>query len=260
MDAYVIPPVHHLDLANYGDRFYVLAHLYLQYPHYRDFFKRKVQEGKFVTLDNSAAERSLVTEDKLLQIVADLKPNEVIAPDYLFDSSRTLAALGRFVFLMKQAGYLKHTKIFACPQGKDESEWITCYEQMLENEDVFVIGLSKIAVPYCWGDKAENDSHIAESRNRCVAYLEKYSMITKPLHCLGQGHFREFEAYQDIPLIRSTDSCYQTLAAIHNIDYTKNFKRVPTSNSYFGTKLTSDQYHLAVKNINFFKEYIKFRK
>ena len=256
MKCYIIPPINHLSLTHKGDSYYVLAHLYLRNVNYRMFFKKRVKEGKFVTLDNSAAERSLVTEDKLIEIVKDLMPNEVIAPDVLFDKQTTLDNLDRFISRMASEDLLNKVEIFACPQGNTREEWLECYREMLCNKYVKVIGLSKIAVPYCWYNQSKDDKNIAEARQICVKYLDIHGLIMKPLHCLGQGSYAEFN-YKN-PLIRSTDSCYQVYAAINGIEYgVGEFKRIPTTNAYFDTIMTKKQIKLAKKNIKFFKRILR---
>lgn len=252
---YTIPPVAHLDLMHLGTAgYYCLAHLYLKNISYRDFFKDRVKENKFVTLDNSAAERSLVTEDILIDIVKDLQPSEVIAPDFLLDKNKTLISLDRFIRRMIKENLIDKTKIFACPQGNTREEWLECYGEALINPYVKVIGLSKIAVPWCFS-KAKNDEGIAKARQKCLKHLISHDLIEKPIHCLGQGNYTEF--HYKHPLIRSTDSCYQIFAALNGIEYGKGkFKRIPTNNDYFNTTLTKEQLELAIKNIKFFKEYL----
>lgn len=254
MDCYIIPPLKHLDLMHLGDRYFCLAHLYYQYPHYRDFFKKVRESSQFVTLDNSAAERSLVTEDVLIEIVRDLKPNEVIAPDVLFNKEQTLKNLSNFKKRLKKEG-LK-VNIFGCPQGSSQREWIDCYETMLHDPSVAVIGLSKIAVPYCWFNKSTKDQNIAEARNKCIRYLEEKGLLQKPLHFLGMGDPKEFKQYNN-SYIRSTDSCYTVLAAINDINFRKNFKRVETTNDYFQKSLTKAHIDCAFYNIHYLRTILR---
>ena len=151
MDFYVIPNLSSLDLMHLGrgNRYYALAHLYVQHEHYRQFFQRvREQEGSFITLDNSAAERALVTEDILIGCVKSLMPDEVIPPDVLFDYKATIDNCDRFIARMWRESLFPHVKIFACPQGRTKSEWLACYTAMLIDRDVETIGLSKIAVPF----------------------------------------------------------------------------------------------------------------
>ena len=257
MKIFVIPPLRHLDLAHMGDKvYYALAHLYYQHKHYRQFFKAAVKRGDFVTLDNSAAEKSLVTEDILIEIVKDLKPSEVIAPDILFDKNKTLKALIRFIKRLKKEN-LNKVDVFAVPQGKTRKEWLECYKEMLNNPYVQVIGLSKISTS-CFVRGAKPDQSIKEARNNCVRYLKKHKMLTKPVHCLGQGDPTEFLAYKGMKMLRSTDSCNPIWSAVNDIEFGKGkFKRVPTNNMYFYKELTQPQLELAKKNIKYLKERVK---
>lgn len=261
MKFYTIPPNKHLDMMENGDRYFALAHHYLNNSDYRKHFLdiRKKNSNAFITLDNGAAEESLVTEEVLLDVVKELKPTEVIAPDVLFDNQQTLDNFRSFVSKMKQRNLLKHTWIFACPQGLTKETWIECYYNMLVSPFVKCIGLSKIAVPKCWND-ATGDTLIGLSRNQCVIELQKRKLLLKPLHLLGMGEHNEFDYYlqNNIPNIRSSDSCYTILAALNGIDFTKgDTTRVPTTNAYFDVLLTEEQKSLAKKNIEFLKNKYK---
>jgi hypothetical protein len=257
MKFYAIPPNKHLNLTHEGDSYFVLAHHYVLDKNYKNFFLnlKETKPSAFITLDNSAAEHSLVTEEVLLDVVKELKPNEVIAPDVLFNRDQTLMNLRSFKIKMRDLGLLEHTKIFGCPQGSNKEEWLTCYYKMANDPFVSTIGLSKIAVPKCWND-ATGDTMIAKSRNECVKHLYEKGWLIKPLHLLGMGEHDEFEYYlaNNIPHIRSSDSCYTILAAINGIDFERgDTTRIPTTNAYFDVELTSEQIDLAKKNINYLK-------
>jgi len=94
MKFYAIPPNKELNLMHVADRYFCLAHHYVNDSEYRNYFLSLKDKPSsfymFVTLDNGAAEESLVTEDVLLDIVKELRPNEVIAPDVLFDKNSTI--------------------------------------------------------------------------------------------------------------------------------------------------------------------------
>ena len=250
MKICIIPPLKHLDLMCSGDYFFCLSHLYIQNKEYRKFFQERQKEGRFIILDNSAAERSLVTESVLLSIVEELRPTEVIAPDVLFNKDQTLKNLSSFIKKMK--GYLKHTRIFGCPQGSTKEEWLVCYISMLYNPDVSTIGLSKISVPYCWLGVMD-DQQIMEARHTCVDCLMENELLEKDIHFLGMGDPNEFRKYEH-PLLRSTDSCYTCLAAINDIDLSKRFKRVRTTNEYFSTSMNDKQLRLARTNISYLRD------
>lgn len=261
MKFYVIPPNNHLDLMDHGDSYFCLAHHYVRDNNYKEhFLNLRSQEPRvWITLDNSAAEHSLVTEQVLLDIVSELKPDEVIAPDVLFDKQQTLANLNLFAIKMVETGFIKHTNLFGCPQGQNKKEWLDCYKQMNENPLVSTIGLSKIAVPKCWND-ATGDTQIALSRNQCVQELKECNLLNKPLHLLGMGEHTEYDYYlkNKISNIRSSDSCYTVLAALNKISFKEgNTTRIPTTNEYFETTLTEEQMSLAKNNIELLKNKYK---
>lgn len=261
MKFYAIPPNKHLNMMDNGDRYFALCHHYLNDSTYRQHFLdlRKKNPNAFITLDNGAAEESLVTEDVLIEVVKELKPTEVISPDVLFDGYQTMLNFRSFVSKMKDLSLFGTTWIFACPQGKTRETWIECYYNMLVSPFVKCIGLSKIAVPKCWND-ATGDVMIGLSRNQCVEELRKQNLLLKPLHLLGMGEHTEFDYYlkNKIPNIRSSDSCYTVLAAMHGIDFSKgDVTRIPTTNSYFDVELTDDQQKLAKKNIEYLKNKYK---
>ena len=257
MKFYCIPPNNHLNLMDEGDRFFGLAHLYNQNEKYkRHFLSLRQRSPKvWITMDCGAAEHSTVTEEVLLNIVAELKPDEVIAPDVLFNKDETLKNFKSFVQKMYNNGLLSHTSIFACPQGATKEEWLECYYQMVANPFVKCVGLSKIAVPKCWNN-AEGDTMIGLSRNQCIKELQEKRLLFKPVHLLGMGEHEEFDYYlqNKIQNIRSSDSCYTILAATNDIDFEKGDNtRVPTPHWYFDVVLTDSQIALAKKNINYLK-------
>lgn len=256
MKFFCIPPNKHLDMMDNGDWYFALAHHYIQDSNYRKhFLDIRKRSGSFICLDNSAAEHSLVTEDILLDIVKELKPDEVIAPDVLFNKEQTLNNFHSFVGKMNGFGLLTHTSIFACPQGSSKGEWLECYQQMATHPSVGCVGLSKIAVPKCWNN-ATGDTMIGVSRNQCVQELKDRNILTKPLHLLGMGEHDEFDFYlqNNIPNIRSSDSCYTILAAINGIDFEQgDTTRIPTENAYFDTELNESQKALAKRNVEYLK-------
>jgi len=260
MDFYFIPTLENMELSLMGDRVFCLAHFYIQYPKYKQFFLdiRKNYPGVFITLDNSAAEESLVTADILYDIVGELKPDEVISPDVLFDKEKTLANLKEFKTGMFERGFISHTKIFGCPQGKDKKDWIDCYDAMNADPDVSTIGLSKIAVPRAFTPDAGRDEMIKEARHLCIDFLNETNRFNKDLHLLGMGDPTEYAKYtpMNIPQIRSSDSCYAILGAYNGVDFEVNpEKRVVTTNDFYLETLTAEQITLSLKNIAFLKWY-----
>jgi hypothetical protein len=257
MDIYVISPLSNLEPMKLGDRLFALAHLWMKSQEYRDFFYKQIDEDpdRWITLDCSAAERALVTEDVLIQVCHDLIPSEVIAPDVLFDKDATIKNAIKFRDRMEAEGLLEVTDIFFCPQGKTKEDWLECYEWGLKQDWIQTIGFSKIAIPQAWLPEWKDDQGIREARHMAYDYLKEKGMLLKPIHCLGQGSYTEFE-YYDHPAMRSTDSVYPVLAAAHGIDFTKDTEtRIPTPHNFLETfDMRSVDLDLVKSNIEMLKK------
>ena len=237
MDFYVISPLSNLEPMRLGDRIFVLAHLWVQSEEYREFIYSLIDEDidRWITLDNSAAERALVTEDVLIQVCHELLPSEVIAPDVLFNKDETIKNAIAFKDRMEKEGLLEVTDIFFCPQGKTKEDWLEAYEWGLKQDWIQTIGFSKIAVPQAFLSEWKDDQGIKEARHMAYDYLKEKNLLLKPIHCLGQGSFLEFQ-YYDHPAMRSTDSVYPVLAAAHGIDFIKDSEtRIPTPHNFLET-------------------------
>lgn len=260
MEFYVIPPNNHLELMHQGQRYFCLAQHYIANKEYRDFFKARVAEGKWVTLDNGAGDFALITEDILLDCVKSLRPSEVIPPDVIFDKETTLKNYYSFIERLRNEDLLDKVEIFACPQGTTKEDWIECYKTFLADPLVKTIGLSKIAVPFAFLGK-KDDEGIAEARNLCYAFLKENNLLQKPLHCLGMGSPKEFLFYENESYIRSTDSCYSCLSAINGFDWTKEqFTRIKTPHDYFERTMSQEQIALAKSNADWFRNLLGIKE
>ena len=235
MDVYVISPLSNLEPMKLGNRIFVLAHLWVQSPEYRAFILDRKEEGYWITLDNSAAERALVTEDILIEICRELMPDEVIAPDVLFDKEETILNARMFRDRMDEEGLLGTIDIFFCPQGETKEAWLNAYNWAINQSWINVIGFSKIAVPNAFLENYTDDQGIKEARHMAYDYLKEKGLLIKPIHCLGQGDPTEF-AYYDHPMMRSTDSVYPVFAASLGQDFTiDHTTRTPTPHNFLET-------------------------
>jgi len=256
MDFYVISPVSNLEPMKLGDRIFVLAHLWVQYPHYREFIFNLIDEepDRWITLDNSAAERALVTEDVLIQVCHELVPSEVIAPDVLFDKDETIKNALSFKIRMEKEGLLDVIDIFFCPQGKTKEDWLEAYEWGINQDWIQTIGFSKIAIPQAWLPEWKDDQGIMEARHMAYDYLKENNLLLKPIHCLGQGDPTEF-AHYDHPAMRSTDSVYPVFAASLGQDFKVDHKtRTPTPHNYLETfDMRNIDMDLVESNVDFLK-------
>lgn len=248
----IIPPLLNLNLMNQGQMIFALAQLYLRHKEYRDFIHAKKQQGWFIIMDNGTGDHDLISSDELLFVTQELMPNEVIAPDILFDKNATIEATKRFVDDMDTLGLLGKVNVFFCPQGTNQDEWLESYQFALDNSYISTIGLSKLSVPQCWLPEGyDQDQNVMEGRHKCYDFLKSNGLLLKPIHCLGAGNPIEFMHYQGDKLMRSTDSCFSVLAAIHNYNWKcGQTTRVPTPKDYFTNYcLREDQLEIFRDNV-----------
>lgn len=240
-----------------GDRIFALSHLWVQFPEYRAFILDQKEQGKFITLDNSAAERALVTEDILIEICRELMPDEVIAPDVLFDMRQTMQNARKFRDRMEEEGLLGAIDILFCPQGSSKQDWLTAYKWGLQQDWINVIGFSKIAVPNAFLNQT-NDQGIKEARHMAYDYLNEQGLLVKPIHCLGQGDPTEF-AYYTHPMMRSTDSVYPVFAACLGQDFTVDHTtRTPTPHNFLEMFIMSNEDNALIEsNVQFLRNQAK---
>lgn len=239
----VIPPLANLQLMNQGQMIFALAQLYLRHEEYSDFINKKREEGWFIIFDNGTGDHDLIEDDILLELVDVLRPNEVVVPDILFDMKATIDHCKSFVDKMDERGLLGKVDIFFCPQGNTQEEWLQSYQFALDNDYIKTIGLSKLSVPHCWLKEGYNkDQNVMEGRHKCFDFLVENDLLKKPIHCLGAGNPIEFKHYNKHPLMRSTDSCFSVLAAIHGYRWASmQMTRVPTPKDYFTNYSVDDE-------------------
>ena len=255
MDCYIIPPLSRLDLMELGDRFFCLAQLYKRDENYRQFFKKKVAENEWVTLDNGTGDGEAISQDELFEIMLDLMPSEVIPLDVLFDGVETLKNTKDFIERLRREELEDRIELFACPQGNTFEEWLECYLELSKLEEVKTIGMSKLAIPWVVS-QSKGDTNIARDRNKMFDYLKENSLLKKQLHFLGAGEVEEFSHYKESPYVRSTDSCFSIWSAMNGMSFKENFKRIPTPRNYFDLDVTEEQIILAKENIEVLRSYL----
>ena len=258
LDFYVIPPNSQMELMKKGDRYFCLSQIYLRNEEYRNFFKARVAEGAWVTLDNGAGDHCTVTKEQVLEIARELQPSELIPLDILFDGVETYKNLLWTIDEMQKDPLLKDIEVFACPQGKDLNEWLELYEVMLDMPEVTTIGMSKLAIPYVISGVKFGDVGIAQDRNDMYQILKNQGLLGKPLHFLGAGEAWEFDMYIGEPFVRSTDSCFTVWSGMNGQKFgTESYERIPTPHDYFDREVTDEQLELALHNIQYMKQVTK---
>lgn len=118
-----------------------LAHLIIQDKEYADFYRRMVATGRYVLMDNGAAEGSQLSNDDLLKCWKLVHPTELVLPDTLCNSAETLAKVNEAIPFFRGNGVT--CKFMAVPQGETLEEWKNCAFELLLCPEIHCIGVSK---------------------------------------------------------------------------------------------------------------------
>jgi hypothetical protein len=140
MKAATIVPTPLLYVTDNDDYFMALANVACRDERYTRFFRRKSQEGKFVIMDNGAAEGDQKSLMELMDIAYKLQPAEVVLPDELYDKDETLKKSKEALAVMKD--WLVPYGFMGVPHGKTQGDWVECAKVMLE-WPINCIGVSK---------------------------------------------------------------------------------------------------------------------
>ena len=127
--SHVLPPSH-LDLADYSDYDFCLAHLAIKHDSYMEFFRERRAKGRTVYMDNGVWEQGTPIEaDQMIELAINIKPNYVYAPDYMNNMSKTLESIQNFGRKAQRYKEFK-SKIIGVTQGNSLQEWFTCVAKL----------------------------------------------------------------------------------------------------------------------------------
>ena len=124
------------EVSFHTDYQYALVHLFDKSPEYFNFFKRSLQMGNEVMLDNSIFElKTAFDAGKYAEYIDELKPTSFIVPDVLEDSRATIDSYKGFKYLYPDLPGLW----IGAVQGKSYQDIVECYKFMSENADYIAI-------------------------------------------------------------------------------------------------------------------------
>lgn len=191
--------IHIFPLGNLGmhytqDMHMFLTHLVEKYPFYAKF-AREVKGYKI--LDNSLIELGgAVNLQRVLDAAAHIDADEIILPDVFQNGPETIKAVKASIeelLTIYSDGKFPY-KLMAVAQGKDEKEWCECYEFLLNNPYVDVIGVPKVLAK-------------THPKGRPHFVNEHCDLQRKQHHLLGVWYsMSEFNEYTHIDHIRSCDT------------------------------------------------------
>lgn len=217
-----IVPVSQLD--DIADNHYhmCLAHLVLSdgdaSRRYIEFYERMASSGKYVLLDNGAAEGSQMSFNALFRAIRIIKPAEIVIPDTLNNANDTLAKM--FSWIGQFTGL--PCRFMAVPQGKTFEEWKACAYIMMQEKRIDTIGISKFL------NIATGDDMI---RYYAVQYLDeiadKIGRKDVEYHLLGcdEGPSIVGCINNISPRVRGCDSAFAYIATKQDVIIKEGMKR-----------------------------------
>lgn len=210
-----IVPVHHLEITRDNQYHMCLAHLVLQNASYAAFYRRMVVEGKFVLMDNGAAEHSQLSKEQLLEAYRMIQPTELVLLDALSDRRETYRRTVESLEFFKANGVT--CQFMAVPQGINLAEWVMSAMELLMIPEVGSIGVSKFL------NITTNNPNV---RYDACKYLQPI-INGKEVHLLGcdAGAYEVRAIFDQFDFVRGNDTALAYLHAQANAPLTMTSTR-----------------------------------
>lgn len=224
-----VPTSHILTLGR-GPMVLALSHLVGDGDNaYTRAYKELADAGAYVILNNGAYEASL-TGSPLPTLEQTLRRAELVgAKEIQFlevdgDGQATVEIVRAWVRLLDPQlarRYVWH----AIVQGKDQRDFVSCFDQLADIEAVGVLGIPKVVTPRCF-EAACRTSDLAITR--LVAVTQLLQRTVKPVHLLGLEDPREVLLQRKWGArVRSVDSTYPTSHALQGVAYAPSVDTYP---------------------------------
>lgn len=205
-----IVPVSHLSDTVDNQYHMCLAHL-VSCTEYKEHFVEMARRGKFVLMDNGAAEGSQLDFDKLFEMYEEINPTEIVLPDTLYESGSTIQKAREFLVEMERRGVQYRT--MAVPQGRNFEEWKACARILIKDTRINSIGVSKFL------NIATKDRYIRFKACEVIgALIQEYDRYDLEVHLLGcdEGPLVVKMCQEAHPFVRGCDSAFSYLQAQAN--------------------------------------------
>lgn len=266
MKVALIPPIPVLGAFGSGGFHLLLTHL-LENKKYVQHYTNERSHGAYLVLDNSAHEKG-EGEDavSLMASAIKLRAQEVVVPDVLFDSEKTVDKAAYTHQVWYEAGHpgmvTLNPALMYVPQGESLDNWLQCLRELLQLH-FYVSGKNAIRKDCVVGiskDYETWEGGIVHVISCAIPVFSHYATLGMDVqvHLLGWG--RDLWALRlvrnSFPWIRSTDSAKPFVYALSNIelDVAHPAPTYPTRpKNYFHKTLTIDQMMIAQRNIDVFR-------
>jgi len=224
-------------------------------PTYAEFFRKQKEEGKFVIMDNGAAEGVNPTAEELMQVYPLVEPDEVVLPDVVYDKQETLRRTKDAYIKFVEAGL--DYQFMAVSQGNCFQEWLDCMYEMLAQPRITTIGISKFVTPK-YQDEMGKDANVRlECVDAVLTAAKRFDREDIQIHLLGcWDNPKEIgeitKAFGD--RVRGTDSAIAYVYSRAGVEYKPEINR-PDNEEIDFKNGTVEDINLLRANINRWKGY-----
>lgn len=174
--------------ATRGNAYHMcLAPLVLKDPVYAAFYRRMSDEGKFVLLDNGAAEGDVITLDELIEAAEIVDAAEIVLPDTLAEGQASFDKSISAYYNLREYKAKSGRRLMCVPQGRTPEEWFNFAKQFLNHVEIDDIGVPK-HLPTTFG--------ASNARFEIVSMLDKEirrrNRYNTKIHLLGCNEVPKF--------------------------------------------------------------------
>lgn len=143
MHVATIVPTAYLDLVRDRPYHLCLVQQLQADPVYRWFYKRRADEGKFIIVDNGAAEKHVSTIEEVYDMAMAIGASEIQLPDVFFDGKKTLKKSYEAMGYLHKNNFMGEVRIMVVPQGRNLEEWTECMKEFIGWGSIDCIGIPK---------------------------------------------------------------------------------------------------------------------
>lgn len=204
-----IVPVQHLGDTEDMQYHMCLAHL-VGNEEYRKHFAKMAANGRFVLMDNGAAEGSQLQPEQLLEMYEQINPTEIVLPDTLYEPGSTIQKSRNFLSLLDERGLGSKYRVMAVPQGRTLDEWSACARVFIKDTRIDSIGVSKFL------NIGTHDRYVrVKACNILEQLIKEYKRDTLEVHLLGcdEGPLIVKTIQEAHSFVRGCDSAFAYLQA-----------------------------------------------
>jgi hypothetical protein len=259
----LIPPIPDLDRCPRTGFHLILAHL-LHEEEYTRFYQVRRKAGDYLILDNGAHELGVsLKEGELLTLCRQLRAQELVLPDVLFDRRGTVERTKRMLKYIVNPNGWRHflsagaPRFMLVPQGTDRADWAMCLKHLLEVWDEYSAKTPvKLANPVIGISKDYDDwkGGLAYLIGHYVEPLLRIDGRQFDVHCLGWPNnlWAIAKVKRNQPYVRSTDSAKPFVYAKNGITLEPGgpIPKYPRRDAnYFKEPLSPLQWKIAERNM-----------